>query len=116
MNDMHIADLADVRAFAATLPTKYVVCRDGGHNFAPHDAYELEGGGYERVRKCRSCGTLKTQELTNDFVILRTSYAYPPGYTAEAGTGRIDGEGRCVFRGAALMAEMKMLHNKQRTH
>lgn len=113
MNQTLIADVDDVRAFASTLPAKFIRCRDLGHNMGSHDAYPLEGGGYERILKCRSCGTKRLYLLDEDFGIISTSYEYPKGYTAERGTGRIDRDGRCVFRGAALLADIETVSQRR---
>ncbi|MFD4858492.1 hypothetical protein [Streptomyces atratus] len=113
MDQPLIADVDDVRAFAATLPAKFLRCRDLGHNMGPHDAYPLEGGGYERILKCRSCKAKRLYLLDEDFSIINTSYDYPDGYLAERGTGRIDRDGRCVFRGAAVLADIETLSQRQ---
>lgn len=104
---IRFADLGDIEAYAAGIPAAWNECRETGHNLRPYDVNPLEGGGYERIRRCSRCRALRTDTLDRDFTILHYSYKYPEGYQMEKGHGRVSSEGRAVFRGANVLAEAR---------
>lgn len=96
---LHVATAKDVKAWADDLPDTFIACRDMGHTWRPFRAwYDPEERGYQRVLRCGRCKTERRQLISESGAILTGGYDYPEGYTAPAGTGRIDGEGRAALR------------------
>lgn len=107
MDTSQIASLDDVQEYAAGIPSKWVECREGGHQMGTHLARLTEdGGSFLRVKRCRRCSTKRTQVLSLKGLILHTEYEYPEGYTLPKGTGRIDSDGRGHFRVTAILREI----------
>lgn len=104
---VHFADLGDIQEYTAGIPAAWIECRETNHNLRPFDVNPLEGGGWERIRRCSRCRAKRTDILDRDFNILHSSYKYPENYLMERGHGRISSEGRSIFRGANVMAEAK---------
>lgn len=104
---IRFADLGDIEAYAAGIPAAWNECRETGHNLRPLDANPVEGGGWERTRRCSRCRAVRTDVLDSNFLILQSSYKYPDGYQMEKGHGRISSEGRSIFRGANVLAEAR---------
>ena len=93
------ADPKEVAAWSENLPDSFLLCRDMGHTWRPFRAYySTELHAYERVLRCGRCKTERKQSIAENGLILSGSYDYPDGYTAPAGTGRIDGNGRGALR------------------
>ena len=90
------------------LSVEATVCRDLMHSWRPHTAYETRDRrklvGYERVLKCRTCGTERTDKLNTWGGIVGRTYAYPDGYLVK-GVGRFSGE----YKDAARLANVKRL-------
>lgn len=91
------ADLDEVRSFAASLPERFLYCREMGHNWKPYSAGRFKDGGFERVLRCTRCRTRRVQEINHHGLITRSRYEHPEGYLSE-GLGRIVGEGRGALR------------------
>lgn len=91
------ADIDDVREFAASLPERYLHCREMGHNWRPFSAGRYKDGGFERVLRCTRCRTKRRQGIDGRGMIMASSYEHPPGYLSD-GMGRIVGEGRGALR------------------
>lgn len=93
------ADPKAVRAWAEDLPDAFIMCRDMGHTWRPYRAsWNPQERGYDRVLRCGRCKTERKQLISESGLIERGSYDYPDGYSAPAGTGHIDGNGRGALR------------------
>lgn len=84
------------------IPEQFLWCRDVLHAWAPHDAKIVKRPGkrareIHRILQCRDCGTLKTQRLSQDGMILGHSYSYPKGYLNQ-GQGRLTVADRAKIR------------------
>lgn len=87
---------------------QYLVCRDLGHNWAPHDVH-FTRHDIQRTFKCRHCETLRHQTLTRAGYIVagRTRYEYPEQQTPDAdpyvvkGLGRLSVDDRAAIRVAS---------------
>jgi hypothetical protein len=92
------ADEAEVEEFAASLPERYLHCREMNHNWRPFTVGSFKDGGFERVLRCTRCRTRKTQHLDSRGMIVGSAkYEHPEGYLHQ-GMGRIVGEGRGLLR------------------
>lgn len=99
------AEVGDVQEFATTIKSAWVDCRSDGHDMRPFAVELTEAGNFLRTRKCRRCNTKRHQVIDRSGLILHTTVEYAEGYLMPKGTGRLDSEGRGVFRLAALEAE-----------
>jgi len=102
MTDIRTADLDVVAGYAEKLPNAWLLCRELGHNWAPHSARVTEDGGFDRILRCRRCPTKRHQILDSYGRIMSNQYDYPEGYQMPAGQGRITGDGRGVLRVASI--------------
>lgn len=102
------ADPGDVADFAASLPEKFLYCREMGHNWRPFSAGRFKDGGYERILRCVRCKTERHQNITSVGVVVSSKYVHPEGYLSK-GMGRIVGEGRGVLR----LESIKRIVNKE---
>lgn len=100
-----IAELGDVEEFATTIKPTWVECRSDGHDMRKFDVQLTEHNTYIRTRKCRRCTYKRHQVVDREGRILNTTPEYPDGYLMPKGTGRLDSEGRAVFRAAVIEAE-----------
>jgi hypothetical protein len=92
------AEAHEVEEFAATLPEKFLHCREMSHNWRPYDVGRHKDGGFERTLRCSRCRTRKVQHLDErGMYVGGTKYIHPDGYLHE-GMGRIVGEGRGILR------------------
>jgi hypothetical protein len=102
-----VADIGDVQEFAATVKKQaFIECRGDGHNMGPHNVTMDENGTFLRTRRCRKCGYLRHYVVSGGH-ILNAKSEYPDGYLLPRGTGRLDADGRAVFREAAIEAEYR---------
>jgi hypothetical protein len=87
-------------AWGEELPDSYLQCRDLGHLWRPYTAsWESQERAYRRVLVCTRCTTERTQWVSaNGHISHGNAYAYPDGYSAPAGTGRMDGGARDALR------------------
>lgn len=93
------ADAKEVAQWSEGLPDRYLLCRDMGHRWQPFSArWDEKERAYSRVLRCSRCKTDRTQLLAMNGLILSGHYEYPDGYTAPAGTGRIDQMARGALR------------------
>lgn len=97
VDESHGAQLSDVEEFAASLPDKFLHCRELGHLWRPFTAGRHADGGFERVLRCTRCKTKRQQSLNSRGMIMSNQYIHPEGYLTE-GIGRIVGEGRGLLR------------------
>ncbi|MYV98002.1 hypothetical protein [Streptomyces sp. SID3343] len=107
MSKIHEADLDRVATYAAELPNAWLLCRELGHNWGPHSARVVDGGGFDRVLRCRRCPTRRHQVLDAYGRIVSNSYDYPEGYQMPAGQGRITGDGRGVLRVTSIRHDIE---------
>lgn len=98
MEEAKTADLEDVRAYASGIPAAWIQCRELGHNWGPHTANIIDGGGFNRTLRCRRCTTRRHQVLDSVGAVLHNTYEYPEGYQMERGTGRVSGDAKGIFR------------------
>lgn len=83
------------------IPSEYLICRDLGHAWAPHDVkISRKYGEIHRVLKCRQCPTQRTQVLSIDGGLKRNKYDYPEHYTLR-GVGRLTVDDRAHIRVAS---------------
>lgn len=87
------------------LPESYLQCRDMGHVWRPYVAsWEPAERAYRRVLHCPRCGTERTQWISaSGHIAHGNAYAYPEGYSAPAGYGRMDGGARDAIRLASVL-------------
>ena len=94
----HRAQLAEVEAFAESLPDEYIRCRELNHTWQPFSAaVNRRKGVIQRTLRCPRCKTRKIQELTMNGGLHSSYYEYPDGYQHK-GHGQIFGEGRSILR------------------
>lgn len=94
----HVEHLDNVRSFVETLKTKFLECRDFGHQMQPHTVGHHPDGGFRRTMICRRCKTRKVEHLSSAGVNMNnTHYIYPEGYLTE-GVGRLYADGRGIIR------------------
>ena len=80
---------------------EFLLCRDLGHAWAPHDVrVSRKLGEIHRVLQCRSCPTQRTQVLSMDGEIRRNRYEYPEGYVLR-GLGHLSVADRAAVRVAS---------------
>lgn len=83
------------------IPTEYLICRDLGHAWAPHDVkISRKYGEIHRVLQCRQCPTQRTQVLGIDGGLKKNRYEYPEHYTLR-GVGRLSIDDRAHIRVAS---------------
>lgn len=110
--EQHTADVGDVQEFASTIKSAWVECRSDGHNMGKHNVTMDENGTFIRTRRCRRCGYKRHYVIDPSGHILDAKPEYPDGYLMPRGTGRLDTEGRAVFRQATLEAEYRSKANR----
>lgn len=103
----------EIASFAEELPDEFLLCREMGHRWLPHDAEEHRDGSFTRVLRCPRCKTRKVQDISARGVIERTQYRHPEGYLHE-GMGRIAGDGRGVLRLASIRRTITTLDARKR--
>lgn len=92
-------DRMDVSQWAESLPDRFLLCRDMGHEWDPYRAwYDGEISGYRRVMRCRRCKADRTQVLSISGHIMSSSYEYEDGYAAPKGSGMLYGPDRDALR------------------
>jgi hypothetical protein len=101
------AEIGDVEEFATTIKSTWVTCRSDGHDMRPLNVTMTEQNTFVRTRKCRNCGARRHQVIDRHGLILDTKIEYPEGYLLPPGTGRLDSEGRGIFRLAALQSDLE---------
>jgi hypothetical protein len=86
-------------AWTTGLPDAYLTCRDMGHTWRPFTAQWVPADNcYTRTLRCGRCQTERYQVIGPDGLVLAGQYNYAEGYTAPAGTGRLDTVGRGELR------------------
>lgn len=106
------ADPEGVASWSAELPDSFIMCRDFGHTWRPFKArYNPEEQGYDRVLRCGRCRTERSQTISGAGLVLYGQYDYPDGYTAPAGTGRLDSEARGALR---LESTLRLISKDER--
>jgi hypothetical protein len=93
------AALSALGAWGAGLSDAYLTCRDMGHTWRPFTAQWVpDDNCYTRTLRCGRCQTERHQDIGPDGLVLAGHYSYAEGYTAPAGTGRLDSAGRGQLR------------------
>jgi len=115
MTDIRTADLDVVAGYAEKLPNAWLLCRELGHNWAPHGAAILPDGGFDRVLRCRRCPTRRHQVLDPYGRIVSNQYDYPEGYQMPPGQGRITGDGRGILRVASIRHDIAATEQRTTT-
>lgn len=96
------ATLSDVKRQTKNWSVEILICRSNGHAWTAYDAVHFKRQRYFRARQvCIRCTTMRTQEIGETGLILRTSLTYPAGYLSSV--GRLNIEGRGVVRLGALL-------------
>jgi hypothetical protein len=102
-----VADIGDVQEFAARIKPSWVVCRSDGHNMRPFNVTMDENGNFLRTKRCTNCGYKRHYVISQGGHIAGAKAEYPEDYLMPKGTGRLDSEGRAVFRQRATEAEYR---------
>jgi hypothetical protein len=94
-----------------SLPDAYLQCRDLGHLWRPFTAqWHQQERAYSRVLSCQRCGTQRAQWVSaSGHIAHGNAYTYPEGYTAPAGSGRMDGVARDALRLASVLRMVDQL-------
>lgn len=86
----------------ADLPSAYAWCRDMRHAWAPYTVEAATVGsrrGWRQRVRCTRCLTIRTRLLSAaGHVIGGATYAYPDGYLAPPGSGRMTESERDALR------------------
>jgi hypothetical protein len=88
----------DVTEWAHELRVSQLTCRDYGHAWRPLTARYAEEGSIVRTQRCTRCRTEREQTLSLSGMVLGGHYAYPEGYLAPRGIGRLTADHRAVLR------------------
>jgi hypothetical protein len=106
--------IEEFQAWAATLQEKFIRCRDLGHRWRTLTVEWVEEDRmYHRNLRCSECTTLRTQLFGYDGVNLANNYAYPEGYQAPAGVGRLTADDRGQLRLVSLQRVITKQEAKQ---
>lgn len=74
--------------WAQTLADNYLLCRDIGHTWMPHEAsYDPKLRLYTQTLRCPRCTTVRRRALSRSGEIMGSSYTYPETYRAPHGSG-----------------------------
>jgi hypothetical protein len=74
-------DSMTVETFAASLPDRYLTCRELGHTWKPYRAsFDTTARAYDRELRCTRCHTSRTQVVSTTGHVLANHYRYPNGY------------------------------------
>ena len=94
-----------IAAWGDELPDAFLMCRDMGHQWRPFTAqWHSSERAYSRTLACARCSTQRTQWVSaSGHIAHGNHYDYPEGYTAPAGTGRMDGAARDALRLASVL-------------
>lgn len=95
---------AEVRAWAETLPERFLECRDMNHSWRRFNVGRHKSGGFERTLRCSRCRSRKIQHVSDGGLILGSRYEHSDGYLAE-GLGRLTGDSRGQLRLALMTRE-----------
>lgn len=78
------ADDVSVETFAASLPSRYLDCRELGHLWKPWRAqWDAAAHAYDRELRCSRCKTLRHQLINEHGHVLSNNYKYSDGYQAK---------------------------------
>ena len=76
------------------IPDEYLLCRDLGHSWAPHDVrVSRKAGEIHRILQCRSCPTQRVQILDMNGYRKSSKYVYPEDMDKEATPYKLKGVG-----------------------
>jgi hypothetical protein len=91
----------DVHDWASQLDHRFLMCRTLRHVWAPTRVLmEREGRRlvYVQVLTCSRCETERVWRIDDRGHVVGSSYAYPDGFAAPAGSGFLDEDGRADLR------------------
>lgn len=73
-----------VETFAASLPARFLECRELGHHWRAWQAqWDREARAYDRELRCSRCKTIRSQLLNESGHVLANRYRYADGYQAK---------------------------------
>lgn len=73
-----------VETFAASLPSRYLDCRELGHHWRAWSArWDNEARAYDRTLRCTRCKSERTQLLNDMGHVIANRYRYADGYQAK---------------------------------
>jgi hypothetical protein len=110
-NSEHLSRLSEIQGVAKDLPTKFIVCRDLNHNWAPHDLKFYTDGSRDRIVRCRSCSTKRIMVISSRGMMVSSHYEYPEGYLIQ-GLGLLAGEERGLIRLESMDREWEQRKKK----
>jgi len=106
-------ELRDAPAFAQSLSSRQLHCRELGHEWRDHTgSWDAQASVFDRALRCRNCGTVRRQILDRRGHVLRNGYTYADGYLASKVLNR-EGLSRDVFRLESLTRWLEA-HNETR--
>ncbi len=97
----------DFDEWAHGLSASQLTCRDFAHAWRPLTVRFTEANTYVRVQRCTRCRTEREQTLSVSGLILSSHYAYPDGYLAPHGMGRMSTDDRGLLRVESISRLMR---------
>jgi hypothetical protein len=95
------------------IPDQYLMCRDLGHNWLPHDVkVSRKAGEIHRILRCANCPTRRVQVLTLDGYRVRSRYEYPEQQDSEAIPYVLKGMGHLSVDDLAAIRVQDIAHYK----
>ena len=92
---------------------EYLLCRDLGHSWRPHDVkISRKYGEIHRILQCRSCPTQRVQILDMNGYRMRSKYVYPEDQDKEAAPYKLKGVGHLSVDDRAHVRVMSTNHIK----
>src|SRR5580765_3985451 len=77
-------DEVSVETFAASLPDKFLACRELGHTWRPWRAsWDGVARVYDRELRCHRCRTVRVQVVSSVGHTISNHYRYAEGYQAK---------------------------------
>lgn len=78
------SDAVSVETFAASLPARYLECRELGHHWRAWNAsWDAAARAWDRTLRCSRCKTERSQLLNELGHVLSNHYRYADGYQAK---------------------------------
>lgn len=101
--------------FAASLPDKFLDCRELGHNWRRWTCeWNKETKSYDRALRCVVCKSVRNLVCDDSGDVVKSSYDYKPGYLA---VNVIKGTtSRSVFRLEGITRDMTRAGHAQESH
>lgn len=92
---------SDVHDWASALDHRFLMCRTLRHVWAPTRVLTERDGRhlvFTQVLTCSRCETERLWKIDDRGHVVSSSYSYPDGFTAPAGSGFLDEDGRADLR------------------